>query len=196
MEGTQIPRPGDGSTPPAGASPRRLRPAGDHCPGGEYGSPYPYTRNGKIYGCCLPSKMGDMTMAEVAKALCWTGTAFVATAVAGGANVVFQYEVKYWWQIQEFLNLGEQVTRSFELTAIRYGQSDYDMLIKELRINGTLTAQQGVDVRHWNFEIYQRFFPIPACGLDDPVTLTFTNVTVGALDFNIGAMGPAVLQIG
>lgn len=179
-----------------GATPERLRPAGGHCPGGDYGSPYPYMRDGKIYGCPLPAEMIGSSIDQAAKKLCWTGTTLVAAAVAALTAVTFEYEVKWWWQVQEFLNLGDQVARSFELTNIGYGQSEYNLQIKELSVNGTPTAQQGVDVRNWNFQIYQRFYPIPASGLNDPVSLEYTNVTALAEDLAIGAMGPAVLQIG
>lgn len=200
MESSAIQRAGGNSgnqLPPAGSGPRRMRPAGAVCDvGGSYGSPYPYMRDGKVYGCCLPGNLNGATMEEVARALCWTGTTLVQAAVAAGANVVFSIEVKWWFQIQELTNLNSQTARSFELTQIRYGQSNYYMQIEELKINGTTVAQQGIDVRIWNYEIEQRFFPVPACGLNDPVEITFTNVTGAPADFAILTMGPAVLQIG
>jgi hypothetical protein len=153
--------------------------------------------NGKVYGSNMPmSDMGCDTMEQAAKFLCWTGTTLVASAVLAGATVAFSYEVKWWFQVQELLNCGDQVLRTFELTAIQYGQSQYELQILELQVNGAPTAQNGIDVRNWNFEIYQRFYPLPASGLNDATTVTFTNVDVNPQDFCMVVMGPAVLQIG
>ena len=131
------------------------------------------------------------------KQLCWVETTIRSPAVvATGDSIEFSIEVKWWWQIQSLLNLGDQANATFDLVNIGYGQSNYNLEILQLLIDGVGTPQNGIDVRRWNIEMFDKFYPMPASGLNDPIVLTFTNVSAGDADLELVLGGPAVLQIG
>ncbi len=134
---------------------------------------------------------------EAVKRLCWVETTIRSPAqVAAGATIEFSIEVKWWWQIQSILNLGDQANATFDLINIGYGQSNYNLEVLNFLIDGVGTPQNGIDVRRWNIEMYDKFYPMPASGLNDPVVLTFSNVSAQAQDLELVLGGPAVLQIG
>lgn len=171
---------------------------------GQVGSPYPCRpyvdpRTGKIPGAPMPvDKIGGCeTYEEAVKRLCWVETTFRSQApVPAGAPIVFEFEVKWWFQIQSILNLGDQANATFDLTNIGYGQSNYNLEMHDFTIDGIGVAQSGIDVRRWNIEMFDKFYPMPAAGLNDPVSLTFANVSALAADLELVVGGPAVLQIG
>jgi len=145
----------------------------------------------KIYGKCIDSEIA-------AKGMCWVETTLRSPEVVpAGETIRFSIEVKWWFQIQEVINLGEESTATFDLTEIKYGQSNYDLKITKLSVNGTPVTQSGIDIRRWNQTNFaSKFYPFPAAGLDDPVELVFKNITEDAHDLELLVGGPAVLQIG
>lgn len=150
------------------------------------GAPIPVER---IKGC----KSYD----EAVKRLCWVETTLRSPAqVAAAASIIFTIEAKWWWQIQKIINYGDQVNATFDLVDIRYGQSNYSLELHRFEIDNVGVAQSGIDVRRWNFEMFDKFYPMPASGLNDEIDLTFTNVSAQAADIELGVGGPAVLQIG
>lgn len=180
----------------------------DYC--GQVGAPYPCApycdprtaRNGtepEVMGAPIPHDRmkGCGSYGEAVKQLCWVETTIRSPAqVAAGASIEFSIEVKWWWQIQAIVNLGDQANATFDLVNIGYGQSNYNLEILQLLIDGVGTPQNGIDVRRWNIEMYDKFYPMPASGLNDPIVLTFTNVSGNAQDLELVLGGPAVLQIG
>ena len=145
----------------------------------------------EVYGCKMPDNAS-------ARDMCWVETTLRSrAAVAAGESIRFSIEVKWWFQIQEITNLGEEAFATFDLTEIKYGQSNYNLRIQALKINGETAEQSGVDIRKWNQSSYaSKYYPVPACGLDDPVELVFRNISAGAQDLELLIGGPAVLQIG
>lgn len=145
----------------------------------------------EVYGCKLPPDAS-------AKDMCWVETTLRSqSTVAASETIRFSIEVKWWFQIQEITNLGEEAFATFDLVEIKYGQSNYDLKLQALKINGESTAQSGVDIRKWNQSSYaSKYYPIPACGLDDAVELVFRNVSEDPQDLELLIGGPAVLQIG
>ncbi len=153
----------------------------------------------KVYGCQLPcDKMRCDTVEEAVKQLCWVETTLRSpAAVPAGDTITFDIEVKWWLQFQKVQNLGDQVNATFDLTQIRYGQSNYSVELEELRVNGVGVPQNGIDIRRWNqTNFVDKFYPFPALGLNDPLTLEFTNITGADADLELLLGGPAVLQIG
>lgn len=163
---------------------------------------YPYMNPHKpdeVYGCALPcDKMNCRSLEEAVKQLCWVETTLrTIVPVAVGAEVEFSIEVKWWFQIQKIQNLGDQVNATFDLIDIGYGQSNYNLEIRQLLINGVAVPQNGIDVRRWNQGLFSdKFYPMPATGLNDPLRLTFLNVGAVPADLELLVGGPAVLQIG
>lgn len=209
----------NGSNGNAGAHPSRPRP--DALPGADWntqqswptqspscppiGAPFPCRpymdprSSAKVYGCQLPcDRMRCDTVEEAVKQLCWVETTLRSLEVVEpGTTISFDIEVKWWMQFQKVQNLGDQVNATFDLEQIRYGQSNYNLEIEELRINGVGVPQNGIDIRRWNqTNFVDKFYPFPAMGLNDPLTLVFRNVSAGAEDIELLFGGPAVLQIG
>lgn len=169
------------------------------------GAPYPCLpymdprQPDKVYGCPLPcDKMKCGTMEEAAKQLCWLETTLRSLVVVPvGGTIIFGLEVKWWWQPWKVQNLGDQVAATFDLVDIAYGQSNYNLEIREYTINGVAVPQNGIDIRRWNQGLFSdKFYPFPASGLNDPVTLTFLNVGAAPADIELLLGGPGVLQIG
>lgn len=188
-----------------GPSPRRVSEAmkeRGYC--GSVGAPYPCApycdpRTEEVHGASIPvdRMKGCQNYDEAVKKLCWVETTLRSPApVAAGDTIAFSVEVKWWWQVQMTINYGDQVNATFELVDIAYGQSNYNLQILNFLIDGVGTPQNGIDVRRWNFEIFDRFYPYPASGLNDPVVYSYTNVSGGPQDLELGMGGPGVLQIG
>lgn len=168
-----------------------------------YGAPYPCrpfmdpSDPDKVYGCNLPCSEMNCSFEEAVKKLCWVETTLRSPApVAAGDTITFSIEVKWWFQIQKILNLGDQTVATFDLTNIGYGQSNYNLEILNYLIDGVGTPQNGIDVRRWNIEMFDKYYPMPAMGLNDPLELEFTNVSGISADLELVTGGPAVLQIG
>ena len=132
--------------------------------------------------------------------MCKIGETLMATVLTG-ADVVFSLQVKWWWQIQEFTNVGEQDTASFTLSNIVYGNSTY--FLSQNALNGSTIdgvaygGANGIDIRKWNIDSdADHRYPVPAMALNDAVDLTFTNIAGQSADLELIAEGPAVLQIG
>lgn len=169
------------------------------------GAPYPcsptMTADGrKVLGAAVPfDKCECSNLQEAVRKMCFLGVSIQSGTIASGGNAIVRVELKWWFQIQMILNLGDQENATFRLTNIRYGQSNYAPEFIHLSINDVEIppAQRGIDVRVWNITgLYPKFHPIPACAINDSVYLVFTNVAsdnqVLALHFG----GPALLQIG
>lgn len=176
---------------------------GPPCP--QNGAPYPVMptmcpgSSDKVFGCEMPyEKMGCKCVTDAVKQLCYVETTLRSPEpVPAGETIEFTIEVKWWWQPQKVLNLGDQVNRSFDLTHIQYGQSNYSLDIHQLQINGTGAEQNGIDIRRWNQTSFlDKNYPFPAAGLDDAITLRFRNTSSVDADLEIIMGGPAFLQIG
>ena len=154
---------------------------------------------GSVYGAPLPcDRMDGCNVEEAVKQLCWVETTYRTPAVvAVGVEVVFSEEVKWWFQKQKCQNLGDQVAATFDLVDISYGQSNYNLEIRQFLIDGVAVPQAGIDIRRWNQGLFSdKFYPFPASGLNDPVRLTFLNVGAAPANLTLLFGGPAVLQIG
>lgn len=157
--------------------------------------------NGKPLGAQPRTEAGRCSPSEAARHMCWLDETLRAAAIAAGADVTFSLEVKWWWQIQKFVNVGDQTNETFSLTQVAYGQSTYSLTQGALNgstIDGVAYgAVGGVDIRKWNLDSdHSDYYPLPAMAQQDPVTLVFNNGNAGAQDFSVIAGGPAVLQIG
>jgi len=175
--------------------------SGEYC--NSYGTPYPCrpfmdpSNPEKVYGCQVPCEKLNCSYEEAVKRLCWVETTLRSVApVPSGATITFSLEVKWWFQIQKILNLGDQTVATFDLTNIGYGQSNYNLEILEYLIDGVAAPQNGIDIRVWNIEMFDKFYPMPALGLNDPLELEFTNITAVEQDIELVVGGPSVLQIG
>lgn len=160
---------------------------------GENGSPLgagPRTRKG------IPCELSTM-----AKEICVLEEKFEDAAVAAGANSVFSMQLRWWWQINWWVNVGDQDAETFALTLVTYGNNvpffQTANAFQGSTINGApYGAQNGIDLRRWNIQSFGgNFFPTPANGWEDPVVYTFTNNAGDAEDLEIMVSGPAVLQI-
>jgi hypothetical protein len=169
------------------------------------GAPYPCTPTmtpdgRKVFGAAVPlSECECANLQEAVRKMCFLGVSIQSGTIATGASAVIRIELKWWFQIQMILNLGDQTNPTFRLTNIRYGQSNYAPEFIHLSINGVAIpdAQRGIDVRVWNITgLYPKFHPIPACAINDSVYLTFTNVTADNQVLALHFGGPALLQIG
>lgn len=169
---------------------------------GGYASSIITDDDGQPLGSAIKTPRGDAcSISQAAKDVCWLDETLESAAVAAGADTVFSLQVKWWWQIQEFVNVGDQTAETFSLTSVTYGQSTYFLTAAALAgstVDGVAYgAPNGIDVRKWNLDAdNSHYYPVPAMGLNDAVTLTFNNGAVGAEDLAVIAGGPAVLQIG
>lgn len=170
-------------------------------PYGGYAGRIVTKEDGEPVGAQVNNKGNCCPISQAAKSICWLDETLRSAAVAAGADTVFSLQVKWWWQIQEWVNLGDQTNETFSLTEVRYGQSIYSLT--EGALNGSTVDgaaygdANGVDVRKWNIDSdHPGYYPIPAMALDDPVLLTFNNGNAAAQDLALSAGGPAVLQIG
>ncbi len=177
---------GDGLCPPIGA-PNPCRPL-----------MHP-NQPDKIYGAPIPlSKCGCENLEQAVKRMCWVEYPFRSiTPVDAGETILFTIQVKWWWQPQKIINLGDQVTRTFDLIEIGYGQSNYSLTVEKYQIDGVDVAPNGIDVRRWNQTSFvDKNYPFPATALNDDLDLTWLNVAGGVEDVEFVMGGPAVLQIG
>lgn len=173
---------------PGGGSPRIIV-TKDGKPDSPLGSG-PKTRDG------TPCSLSDM-----AKEICVLQERLSSAAVAPAANTVFSIQLRWWWQVNWWVNVGEQDAETFSLTNVTYG-NNVPFWQTANAFNGSTIdgapygAPNGIDVRRWNIQSFGgNFQPTPANGWQDPVVYTFTNNAGQAEDLQIMASGPAVLQI-
>lgn len=153
----------------------------------------------RVYGAQIPyAKCGCDNLQEAVKRMCWVEYTFRnVDAVAAGATIRFTIQVKWWFQMQKLLNLGENVTESFDLINIGYGQSNYSLTLEKYQIDGVDVPPNGIDVRRWNQGAFiDHQYPFPATALNDDVDLTWLNISGDLADITFTTGGPAVLQIG
>lgn len=174
---------------------------GYHIPNGSV--PIVAKPNGMPLGAPLKDPGGNPCKdpSVASKFLCWLDETVAATAIAAGATVTLVLQVKWWFQIQRLINVGDQTALTFALTSITYGQSTYFLAAQALvgsTVNGVAYGNpRGVDIRKFNITAFSdHFYPFPACALDDAITVVYTNNNAGAQDFRVLHGGPAVLQIG
>jgi hypothetical protein len=163
------------------------------------------TRNGAdgdVYGSSPRKGNGSKcTIGEMARDLCILEERLTSAAVAAGATTVFSIQLRWWWQINWWINVGEQTAETFALTLVTYG-NDVPFFQTTRAFEGSLIdgaaygAPSGIDLRRWNIGSFGgNFFPTPANGWEDPTTYTFTNNSGAPADLQLDVAGPATLQI-
>ncbi len=172
------------------------------------GAPYPCyptmdPRNPSvIYGAGFPlGRCGCTSFEEAVKALCYVGASLYVPTVGAGLVVSWRQSVKWWWQMQHKMNLGDQENRSFRLTRIHYGKSEFqlDFQTQTATVGGVAVVlppgEVGIDIRRWNMNSFaNKNYPFPASALDDEVTLEWTNVSAGNATLDLDFGGAALLQ--
>ncbi len=156
----------------------------------------------EVYGAgARTSKGAKCTIGEMARDICILEERLVSAAVAAGATTIFSIQLRWWWQINWWTNVGEQVTEAFALTLVTYG-NDVPFFQTTRAFEGSLIdgaaygAPNGIDLRRWNIESFAgNFFPTPANGWEDPTVYTFTNNAGVPADLGVEVAGPATLQI-
>jgi len=144
---------------------------------------------------------GICSISDMQRDICVLEEKLVSAAVAAGADTVFSLQLRWWWQINVWVNVGDQVAETFALTRIQYGNEvpffQTTRAFDGSTIDGAAYgAPNGMDIRRWNIEgVDTHWFPTPANAWQDPVEYTFTNNGAGAEDLGIEVAGPANLQI-
>ncbi len=192
-----------------GAVPTRPR-ASCFSPGGSPGVNMPagntiVTRDeaGKeVYGCPPKTSAGrDCTIGAMAKDICILEERLTSAAIAAGADTVLSIQLRWWWQINWWVNVGEQTTPEFALRLVTYGNDvPYFQTTRAFEgstIDGAAYgAPNGIDLLRWNIGGFGgNFYPTPANGWEDPTVYTFNNNAGVPSDLAIDVAGPATLQI-
>lgn len=182
------------------------RPRSSCYPGTVGGSPTPNVivtdEKGEVIGATPRTGKGvQCTISDMARAMCVLEEKFVSAAVAAGADTVFEIQLRWWWQINVWINVEDQDDETFALVNIQYG-NDVPFFQTQRAFNGSLIdgvaygAPNGLDIRRWNItSVDTHWYPTPANAWQDPVTYTWTNNNAAAQDLGIEASGPASLQL-
>lgn len=154
------------------------------------------------YGASPKNGRGEKcTIGDMATDMCILEERLSVAAVAAAATTVLQIQLRWWWQINWWVNVGDQAAETFALTNITYG-NDVPYFQTTRAFEGSTIdgapygAPNGIDIRRWNIGSFGgNFYPTPANGWEDPTTYFFTNNAGAPQDLQLEVAGPAVLQI-